>query len=426
MAYLTIDFVRPVFHGLTAAARPEWPPSPVRLMGALIAGAHALPEQRRRAALDAIAMVAESPAPSIDVPEGKRLHHPPTYTEKSAPTSTRGLRDFLDLSRAGMSTTSRTLKHVDGTLLEGTQVGFVLDVDDDLVPALDDAASQVPYFGRSHDHASLGVTVDEHIPEYTSRRTPRIVASGEWRGWNPLTPRWFEARFEALFRSPSNLIPEAGGAVTPLDYRPHQTARPPEPDGDGASELSFVPFTSGVQQSVLPRLLVDIAPHPGAERFPVINHYYGDSRCHGIAVRGTSQDRRTEVSNLTSRLAERSRPPMINFGLRSEGVLNFYRNQTSQRRWVTVTPIRAFGHRIVLEKSLSDAAGMPVEVVAAATDPQFTWQRRWPNGRLVDGRSTWFVEFITAEPVDGPLLIGERTDLGFGLCVPTSTTRTAR
>jgi CRISPR-associated protein Csb2 len=71
MLRITVRFPLGVYHGQAAqsADEPEWPPSPLRLIGALLAAAHERPGAEPEADRALLARLCEAPAPTIVAPE---------------------------------------------------------------------------------------------------------------------------------------------------------------------------------------------------------------------------------------------------------------------------------------------------------------------------------------------------------------------
>ena len=79
-SFVLVEWDRPEYHGLRQNGTVDWPPSPVRLLGALTAGAHMMPESdpERDKALAALQEITESAPPAIHVPHVFPLDLPRT------------------------------------------------------------------------------------------------------------------------------------------------------------------------------------------------------------------------------------------------------------------------------------------------------------------------------------------------------------
>ncbi|MFT3660146.1 MAG: type I-U CRISPR-associated protein Csb2 [Gordonia sp. (in: high G+C Gram-positive bacteria)] len=426
MAHIRIDFLhRREYHGLGRNDDPDWPPSPLRLLGALIAGAHTLEsDDERRSVLGAVERLTFRAAPVIHAPGHLHLRHPRTYTEKTAPGTagaTAGVLDkFLDLTVVGMSTSSRTAKPVHGVLLEAPTIRFdVGAMSDEDASLLQRAADAIGYFGRSQDHAI--VTVSTSDPEALPGEVvyePHPDPLGRQRGWTPESVSWFEARHHAIMLDPGRPLPAEVGVFTRLRYDRRSSSNPTAPPDTSRDPLTPVMFTRGIRLSDVPRQLRLVGALPeGVRAIPLVNFNRPGAKCYGFAVSGALQPRLTAAALIRDRIG-----PLASEEVGVESPLfHRYTDMAAGRRWITATPIRAFGHPRMLERALTSVLPTGAIDVEASTRPLDAWQQRFPDLDLTDGLSQWFVRFTTPEAIDGPLSIGARTDLGFGLCVPVHT-----
>ncbi|HMJ01794.1 MAG TPA: type I-U CRISPR-associated protein Csb2 [Conexibacter sp.] len=78
MLRITVRFPLGVYHGQAAqsAEQPEWPPSPLRLVGALLAAAHERPGAEPDLDRALIARLCEAPSPTIGAPESVAVGEP--------------------------------------------------------------------------------------------------------------------------------------------------------------------------------------------------------------------------------------------------------------------------------------------------------------------------------------------------------------
>lgn len=423
MAHIRIDYIgRRSYHGLRSTGSQDWPPSPVRLLGALVAGAHALDDGSEvDQARSAIQTLAATEAPVIHTSEIIALAHPATFTEKSAPATrkaTKGqLESFLDLTHLDMATTSRIPKPMLGVALEVPSVVFdVGPLEAETVAGLRLAASRVGYFGRSQDHAVIAVS--EEVPDLTGlsvTHIPRRSSSGSSRGWTPQTLAWLDARHDAIMNSPGHPIPSDAAAVQGLEYRSPGERNTPSSATNRGPGMSPVMFLSSIRQADVPRVLARLAASPpSVDIIPLINTGRSPARCFGLAVRGDLTPRIDAVQAIRDAL-----PDLVDTDEVAGGRLfDRYARATPSTSWITATPIRAFGHPFMLNRAFELAGLNGVEIIEADTRPANDWQNRLPDLDLGDGLSQWFVQFRTPEPTTGPLLVGAALTRGFGLCVP--------
>ncbi|MBB4134504.1 CRISPR-associated protein Csb2 [Gordonia humi] len=409
-----------MFHGLRADRTPEWPPSPVRLIGALLSGAHQLQSgDERTRAVAAIQDLSETPPPVIRAPNSVSLDHPSTYTEKSAPPTSKitanELKAFLDLTAlSGLSTSSRTQKPTTGRLLSAPMIVYDIgDLPTETITGLRLAATSVGYFGRSQDHAVVSIEVDSPVIEggIYERYIPEFSADGRTRGWTPGTVDWFDRRHDAIMLNPGRPLPSDAGAFRSLSYRPHGPGSPASA-APAEAELTPVLFSRTIRPSDVHRILRRLSADDTTEMFPLVSFNVRYPKCYGVAVRGHVTDRLAAADRIHEELGSlTSEEP-------SNRLFEQYSRMRPSRLWVTATPIRAFGHRFALADILASAVGAPVEVLAADTRPLDAWQQKFPDLDLTDGLSQWFVKFTTADDVEAPLRVGAELTRGFGLCVP--------
>lgn len=423
MAHIRVDFIsRSTFHGLDRESVQEWPPSPLRLLGALIAGAHAIDnEPARNRAIEAIRALTEQPAPIIHLPESTRLDHPDTYTEKSAPAVSRisagPLAQFVDFTQLGMVTSSRAAKPLRGRRL--AEPTIIFDIGDGLTDTqltnLQGAASQIGYFGRSQDHATVVVSDSEPDLTLLTAFMPDPHPGGQQRGWTQSSFDWFEARHRAIMNEPGSPLPSDAGAFQPLRYG---TSRRNHGDGGavetGESQLTAVMFARGIRPADASRELARLGTiGPSVSLIPLVNYNYAPLKCYGVAVAGPLDARLSAAADIRHTLGS-----LATNDAGTQSRLFFkYTSMSRTVRWITATPIRAFGHPLMLERALESALGTQVVIEAADTRPIDAWQQRLPDADLGDGLSQWFVRFRTDQPLQAPRMVGASSELGFGLCV---------
>lgn len=423
MAHIRVDFIsRSTFHGLDRESAQEWPPSPMRVLGALIAGAHAIGgESARNRAIAATRQVAQLPPPIVHLPASVRLDHPDTFTEKSAPTAARmttgPLSKFVDMTHLGMDTSSRTAKPMRGRLLAEPTIIFELGdgLNRDQLADLQTAASQVGYFGRSQDHAVIVISDVEPDLTNLTAFVPDPHPAGQQRGWTQSSCDWFEARHRAIMIDPGAPLPSDAGAFRPLRYRPTGTdlidGRTAEAD---ETSMTAVMFTRGIRPADASRELAKLdATDPSISLIPLVNYNHAPLKCYGVALAGPLETRLTMAAYMSDALG-----PLATDDAGAQSRLFFkYTSMPPATRWITATPIRAFGHPLMLERTLESEFGTRVEIEAADTRPIEAWQQRLPESNLGDGLSQWFVQFRTNEPLPAPRMVGAGRYWGFGLCV---------
>lgn len=449
MITIRVALYRGSFHGLRDTGEPDWPPSPRRVLGALLAGAHALvgDDPARDRALATLRRVAATPPPVIDTPAATPLELPPTYAPKTWLPDTKGadgIEDFLDLSLVGMDTASRTLKPQDGVALAAEVIAFHvdLDCDDADLAALDAAARRVPYFGTSKDPADLSVTGADDLaasPQPPLERwypDPRL--DGHTYGWQPNTIDWFEANFQRIFgrdEAVTELPPILpAGFVQPLVYSHDVPAT--------RVEFPISQLTRSVPNHRIPTLIRRLNDElddalPGWRAFPLtISHEFaetnanGDGRCVGFGL--TPADggdppvgEQAEAGEFLARYVALLREQPDGLIVGRSGALKPATWIGPADTWYSTTPLRAFAdERVVLHELAAQLNGrrygVGLKELALQRTPRIRRNGRWSNGDLADGLDQWWAELTVSEQIEGPLLLGAATDRGFGTFRPRS------
>lgn len=459
MITIHVALYRSSFHGLRDTGQPDWPPSPRRILGALIAGAYALPDDLiRDRALEALRRLSCSSAPVIDAPRHAPLGLPPTYAPKTwLPDTTRAaaIGDNLDLSLFGVDTRSRTLKPQGGVALTDTTIAFHVDLicDEVDLAALDAAARHVPYFGTSRDPADLSVTRTQRLgdpPEPAQERWyPHSRSDGHTHGWQSNTFDWFEANFQRTFgRDPAVAqlppIPPAG-FVEQLAYRLEAPA----------IHVTFpiAQLTRSVPNNRIPGLIKQLSHElasllSGWQVFPLtVSDEWadpkanGDGRCVGFGLTLTPVDadvldararatkwtqERAQAQQLLAKHVALLRVEADGLVVGRSAALNPVTWTGPADTWYSTTPLRAFpDERVVhyeLSTQLNERYGVEVTELALQRGPRIRRNGRWSNSDLADGLNQWWAEITLSEQVEGPLLLGAATERGFGTFRPRSDT----
>lgn len=433
--FIVASWDRPEYHGLRENGTVDWPPSPVRLLGALTSGAYKLPKESRGQVLEGLQAISESPPPLIYAPEAHGLDLPDTYTQKSgldalAAGTGKHMREFLDLSLVGLNAASSTRKPVDGVALDEGRV--VYEVDAALVPtqtsALRVAAWNVPYFGRSMDPASLELLGRRPDVSSLNRLLGTPTTSGMTRGWTARSMSWYQMNYERLFEGgdlPLPAVPSAG-YVQPLDYAVGVRRMP----------VQIVPVTRSVPSHRVPAFMQTLEGLDGFHLpedlsvFPAVNagHERSDGRCLGVGITAQENNAATRgkllaaASELAPLVWERS---LLKYQVGPTPRLDAWTLQDerwtgSGADWVSATPYRGFPDefmvRHVVGEEIKRRFGVEPEVTAY-TSPQNRWEHRWAQGRFSDGLRDWWVQIRLPLPVSGPLLLTENQRFGTGVFV---------
>jgi hypothetical protein len=456
-----IDLLWPAFHGLRDDGSIDLPPSPVRLLGALISGAYSLEDSRQRdTALTAIDVIMAAPPPTIRMPVSIDLRLPDTYTEGSwvPDKPIRGVGDLsaFDLSHVDLDTTSRVLKPQGAAALAGNLITYDIDCSDlspAQIDALDAAAQKVTYFGRSQDVALLSVSeiADEQADTPGDDRMvlhPEPDPDGRTRGWTLQTRAWYATNYERTF-SPdpdvgSRPLLEPTGVTVPLRYSPYEP--------HGVVDLHVVPLGRALAHWDVPRLLDHVWDQLRQGHPDRLVHWtllpltisaspHADGRCVGIAVRRIDSDaaldagevdawRRydSDLREITAAVAQVDSAdgtrslcwlrPII----RTTRTLDPRTWTQESAVWQSATPLRAFPDARVAEYQLrqwiDDALGVKPDSLLMTSSPAERWWCPWGVPDRTDGLGQWWATIHFTEDVAGPLVLGPDQQRGFGVFRP--------
>ncbi|GAA3585684.1 hypothetical protein GCM10022198_06200 [Klugiella xanthotipulae] len=450
MICVEIEFYRPAFHGLVSGGRPEWPPSPVRLLGALKSGAHAIVEpgleQRAHALLDRI---VTAPHPVIEAPLAYDLDIPDSYqdwtwvpdrvTDKTAGAS-------LGLSCFAMDSSNRTPKPQGALALSGTALRYFITVDVDQadLAVLQSVAQQVPYFGRSQDPACVCVYESDEARYLSSGEAhdgdkTRVVwyptphDRGKSRGWQSNTIRWMDLNYERVFSDDDsiNFLPPLppDGYTQPVVYAPTRA-------GGVGQDATVIPFERGLEHQRIPSVIGELNRLLTGSGWRVIPltvsaQAHADGRCVGVALTptpspgaGAEEPPQTQGERIAA-IADWCTEHQKHFRGQAVGqpkALHPHRLRPHARHWASTTPMRAFPDVRVLayetEREIFERYGVKARVTEASTEPVKRWQHVLSNGSYPDGYRQWWVRIECEEKVSGPLLLGASTSEGFGVFQP--------
>lgn len=431
---VSVTLVRAAFHGRTRSGDVQWPPDPVRLLGALKSGAHALDDTALSAAAhSALNRLVEAPPPTITTPHDVLLGHPATYTDRtglperiSAKYEERPGR-LLTLAPFDMDSSNRDAKSRDGVALDGHRIDFEIDLDlpPDEIQALDAAARHIAYFGRSEDAAVVEVLQQpDDSPTDDDRRVTwyPFDTEGGSRGWQPNTIEWMDECFSRVFAN--DPVVSSLPSLPPTGYVRPLTYRTVGPQADRPL-LHIVRLPEPKEQQLTPSLLRRLHPliPTGWKALPLTASSHPNSDGHLLGLGLYPCDDADMTVNPSPDLSP----------LRDElGVLPpVHRQLTSllpetwvgpARHWTSTTPLRGFPQLMVLEDALKREAdkrfGIDVVIVEASTQEQKSRDHRWANSAYTDGFGLWWVTVDFAQPVVGPLQLGSSTEHGFGAFLP--------
>lgn len=430
---IRVTLARAAYHGLAHGGRVQWPPDPVRLLGALKSGVHALDDaEASTIAHHVLNRLVGAPPPTITTPLHVPLGHPATYTDRTglpdrlSSTYEERASRLLTLAPFSMNSSNRDAKPRDGVALAGHVLDFEIDVDlsPDEVHALDAAARHIAYFGRSEDAAIVEVLAQPHdtvVDDDTRVRWyPSFNSGGNSRGWQANTIAWMDENHARVFSDDPTVssLPSLPltGYVRSLTY-----------STDGLQEdqpvLTVVRLPSSRQQHQTPGVLRRVRPHvpSGHMVLPLTasSHPNSDGRLVGLGFYSDDADP-GEAQSLLTELRE-----VLGAAPEDQRWLTSLMPETwtgPARRWTSTTPLRGFPQLMILEDALRREAqrrfGVDVEVVEASTHTRTSREHRWANSAYTDGLGLWWVTVEFAQPVTGPLQLGGSTEHGFGAFLP--------
>ena len=459
MITVRITLYRSAFHGLRDTGEPDWPPSPKRLLGALLAGPYTLDldDPARALALGTLHRLAATRPPIIDVPRALPLGLPATYAPKTwlpEKKNVTAIEGYLDLSILGMNTANRALKHQDGVDLAGKEIEFHIDLEcnPDEIGALNAAASQLAYFGTAKDAADITVSVNVEADSVgpcdttdspsgvCERWYPSSNYGGDTQGWQENTIEWSEANYQRVFGQDPAItrlppIPSTG-FVSMVHYSRARASV-------ATQALSVVPLRRSVPNHRIPALLADLCKVLGADSseyhlMPLtVSHESarkaagGDGRCVGLAVVRKDVDndgtvRGDEIESERMRLVVSEVSTAVESLPESDGLIvgspSALRSGTwvgPAKRWYSTTPLRAFPDervaRFELESELRRRFDtQPIEVMLSRS-ARIKRNGLWAEAEHTDGLTQWWAEIKLPDDIAGPIQLGAATERGFGV-----------
>ncbi|WP_196812377.1 hypothetical protein [Nocardia sp. CNY236] len=314
-------------HRIPGGVEVQWPPSPWTVLSSLVAGAHATPDPDP--ARQAIQLLAAASDPDMWLPAVHRHPVQGVFVGKTGPHDAETQWELLDGSRAVAGLTDQRTKHKWLTArAEWTHtcafLDFSVDLDDEQVSALAEAALATSYVGRATDCVMVGVLTPhaagwvDHTcvdgradPELTEPAAPHELwqstnRSGPVRAATPDILQVLDLCHERRHRYGLPRLPDhvKGRLVTyvrrePADSTPstrvvlllkkgrsHQevmSALPGEPLLLGGENPWAVSFDSRddatTAERSAPKLFRDGQPHPRH-----IDRYYGRPACSWTSV----------------------------------------------------------------------------------------------------------------------------------------------
>ena len=427
--FVRVHLWQQVYTGTVEAGRravPEWPPSPYRLISALLAGAHHCDPPVRSVAREALEEVSRSPAPRIITAAWpKEMVLPSNWV----PATGDDKADNRPFQASAMTTGGRRRPvrvHAARMNLDAPDIYFEIDVDltTPQRQALAEAAEHVPYFGRATHPAELSIVDRVEWPADVPLDTHAPVDGlpGDVRSWTPAALPELDRAFEAW-----------------------RTGLPTPP---GSAKGVRVGYAVDDRHGILPRNVVDVLPFrgpltrpaditammltisetiraageeaSGSWAFPMlqVGHEHSSGACAAVAIvsaeRGAGHTAALETAS--AEIGER-----LSTQFRASAARNPRRWTEPALRWVSASPAalhpKTSVAHLLATHELEKETGQAARVTLTRT-PTYG-QRRWPDDE-VTGLGQWFVTVEFDEPVPGPLRFGGRSDEGFGLLLPVT------
>lgn len=471
---ITVRFEgEPTFSGIRTGDDPfEWPPSPARLLSALIAGAAttvvADPDQFE-ASISSIRALETLPNPiivaaSVRTEARDPLHFAPKVTDYptaswkvdkkndlTPPTTSRKSKAYENSLRKGvwpgfqgLSEVANIGKRINGsrTLLH-PEVAYYVRVKDSqtleqLVKDLDEAAKGIPYFGASRDAAVVNVSTGSQ-PELNLKSRViycPIERLGKDKGWAPGLVDHLLKRHELLTSEgtdighPDHIVKKlAYLAIRPGFINPRLTIAVSKTIQNVDTAKRIGELNDAVKESGLAVRVI-----------PMINHLHSksDGKLKGILVIPDpldTDDGFTKIAEAAPVLADQERFPWLDETSVSSGddqSLKSLRPSSiisPAKMWQSATPVRSYPSveyakaRMLLD--LQETTGVNAQLIGLNIHPAMPATREYGRGHTLGsapgfdpGMVPWHVEVEFPNAVQGPIQIGADTRLGYGLFVP--------
>jgi hypothetical protein len=420
---VTVELLAGTFRGRAGdQTATTWPPSPVRLIGALLNGAHNLdggdysPAAGRCAlARQALSVLVSAPPPVIVTPEEPIELASGTAWYAARSGDDKALKELVEMPRA-LASANRVGKPRTVSLLPvGSSLRYYIDADihdENQWGALSAAARAVPFFGSSMDHAQITVDridtrpepmLGEHVwgpASDSSRRSMRSL-----RTWTPETLAWFDD----VHRAGGESVADWRISTTPYT---HLAPTPRAEFGGGSPDFHMLTLGSPITLRDYAERVSTVSGWNGMDVLPAVEFNAPDKvRGFGLYGPGTAA-------------ALNSAPPNLVDGADFPGSFVSWERSTwvgPSKRWQSATPSAAHRDarvaRIQLDAELRQCGLRLTEMSPRPV-------RRWHSSKLCVP-ANYGLWFITAEcedpqgdPIAGPVRAGACISSGAGLLTP--------
>lgn len=396
-------------------AVPEWPPAPWRLAAALVAGASTLDDPQCAAAWNAVERLEQAEPPVWHLPPASSSPHPAVWASAVRPEAAitpSQLKKVLDLSAAipGKSDGRTKYQHYPVRMVTAEPTAW-MDVDvalpNDEVDAVSAAALAVPYVGRATHPGEFGVLTPDGADGWFDHTSPDGTCPAELAGpegqherWVPSQRRdatpvrcWSPGMLQVLSEDHSRRSRGHPGVAEHVKGRTVHYASTRRRDPRAWRPVGLQRPTHDVVGTL------GALPTEAGEVLPILR----GERLVGLLCRG---------SDTLLRL-QQAMPGALSGDDRIRRTAG--RFLASACRWRSVTPVAAHADpriaRTCVEEGLAEFGALfdvRLRPTANAHQP-------------VRGLSTWHVDVTFAEPVRGPLRVGDGAASGAGVLAANDT-----
>jgi len=422
---ITVELLNGTFRGRAGdQSETAWPPSPVRLLGALLRGAHSLdgaddsaPSGACALARQALVQVTAAGPPVIiaPAPPVELAHKTVWFAPRDAGGPTAEMKKLVAQPAAAASANRVPKSRTVSLLPLGNEVRFhvAADIaDEQQWIALAAAGRAVPFFGSSTDHAQITMERVDTPPEQTLGeylwrpvRTPATNSGVKLRTWTPDTIEWFDDNHAD------------GGAPIP-DWRvttTTYTSRPLQDDAGESSGFYMLALPAPITLRDYAERVTAVQGWAGADILPAVE-FNAPNKVRGFGLYGPGLD--GALAQAPDELLESGDFP---------GAFTSWKPATwigPAKRWQSATASAAHRDPRVARTQLdTDLRSQGLRLTALSRSPLTRW-----HSRQLAVPSNYGLWFITAEaidldsdPVTGPIRIGECLASGAGLLTPTRT-----
>lgn len=404
---VSVRFTAGIYSG-HHADQVNFPPSPARLISALVAAAHGTPGITDHGR-DILQILCEAPDPVLVVPPAYEGGSAESYMQQPLATlagSNVKAQHISGPQRIMGERGGKVKKRVNGHFIVTGDLYFVwddLDFDDAQIELLNQLATDVAYLGRESDLVLLHAhrsSVSELMSQHRSTHLfhkPMPSGGKKLRVPSKNFLSWLDDRFHSVFG-------ENAREPIPADHRVRSTAYAPAAVIPGSNEAVLtIPFARPLRLDRALELASKVHPEDGGTVFPLARagNQYLDGAAIGLGV-VTSSGVRLDEDFDTSFLGEDS------------GAVTLQPNYWTRRAQVWMTAVAYVGHPDKWVAAHQILTAVPdaeiLKMSAAPVRPSQQHIKTSPTKRA------WHIVLRTPETIPGPLLLDR--EQGTGVCLP--------